>query len=149
MVTESFNLSTLRAIDIFEPLTDLELEVLRPALRVMEATDGDVVVLEGADGNRLYILLHGECKVVNRHTTPDAHVIGNLTPTDVFGEMALLTGEPRSATVIATQDCKFLTLDRDGLDEVLLEHPAVCVAMLRHAYKRIYALQWQLSGVVK
>ena len=137
MLHEQFRLSTLRALPIFEPLSDDELEHLRPALTVRTCSVGDVVVEEGTPGDELYVLLVGEAKVVRSHRQPHEKIIAVLNPIEVFGEMALLTGELRSASVIATDTCRLLSLTREALEAVLMQHPSVCLTLLRDAYRRM------------
>ena len=139
MLTTEFNLKTLRALDIFEPLRDSELELLRPALTVRTCSIGDILMDEGTEGNELFILLVGQVKVVMDFQLPTEAVVNIIEPVETFGEIALLTGEPRSATVVATDTCRFLTLHREGLESVLLDNPNICLAMLKAAYRRIKA----------
>lgn len=137
MLSKEFNLATLRALPLFSPLTDTELEVLRPELAVRIASVGDVLMASGTPGDELYILLLGQVKVIHNYRMANETVAATLEPIAVFGEMALLTGEPRSATVIATEPSRFLTLRRDGLESVLLTYPSVCLSLLRDAYRRL------------
>ena len=64
---------------------------------------------------------------------------------DVFGVMALITGELRSATVVARENCSFVTLSRNSLESVLLAHPSVCLAILRDAYGKLRAINLRLQ----
>ena len=137
MLTSDFNLSTLRALDIFEPLADAELEYLRPALTVRTCSIGDVIMQEGTPGEELFILLVGQVKAVVDFQLSTETVVNILEPMEMFGEMALLTGAPRSATVVATDTCRFLTLHREGLESILIENPRICLALLKDAYRRI------------
>lgn len=144
MLSSEFKLSTLRAHDLFAPLTDLELEVMRPALSVRTASVGDVIMESGAPGDELCVLLVGEVKVVKDFRLPTEAVAATLAPMAVFGEMALLTGDPRSATVIATEPSRYLSVRREGLETVLLTYPSVCLTLLRDAYRKISELNARL-----
>ena len=147
MLTPEFNLNTLRALEIFAHLTDEELELLRPALSVRVCSIGDVIMEEGSPGQELFVLLVGQAKAVIGFQEPTETVVNTLEPVDIFGEMALLTGEPRSATVVATDTCRFLTLDREGLETVLLDNPRICLTLLRDAYSRIKRLSERQRNV--
>jgi len=140
MLTPEFNLSTLRALKIFEDLSDEELELLRPALSVRVCSIGDVIMEEGSPGQELFILLVGQAKAVIDFQAPTETIVNTLEPVEIFGEMALLTGELRSASVVATDTCRFLTLHREGLEAVLLDNPRICLTLLRDAYRRIKRL---------
>ncbi len=147
MLSKEFNLATLRALDLFAPLSDEELEFLRPELAVRTASIGDLIMEAGTPGDELYILLVGEVKVIHGFRTNAEKVVATVHPVGIIGEMALLTGAPRSASVVATDTCRFLTLRRDGLESVLQTYPSVCLALLRHAYRIINDLNARIAGV--
>jgi CRP-like cAMP-binding protein len=145
VVTETFNLSTLRALDLFAPLSDEQLELLRPAINIHHASVGDVLMKEGTAGDELFIILLGECKVIKGHRTVDETVVARLRQKAVFGSMALLAGKPRSASVLATDTCRLLTLSREGLYSMLLENPRACLALLKAAHERVSNLTEQVA----
>ena len=137
MLGEQFDIQTLRALPLFSPLTDDELELLRPALSVTTRNVGDVLIEEGDVGETMYVLLVGEVKVVTNHRESDENVIATLNPVESFGDMSLISGETRSASVVCTSSCRFLSLDREGLERVLLQHPAVCLHLLQDAHQKL------------
>ena len=137
MLSESFDLSTLRALPLFEPLSDAELEFLRPALTVDVHNVGDVLIQEGDVGTAMFILLVGEVKVVRGHRGDQETVVATLHPIQSFGDMSLFSGKPRSASVVCSETCRLLTLSRTGLEEVLLQHPTVCLHLLKDAHERL------------
>ena len=147
MLSDDFNISTLRALEVFKPLSDDELELIRPALSVDEISIGDTLMVEGEPGHDVYVLLAGEVKVVTGHRTPDETVVNTMGPVQVLGEMSLMSGEPRSATVLATDPCHVLVLGKDALDEVLLNHPTICMALLRDAHQRLVNVTRKLSAL--
>lgn len=82
---------------------------------------GERIIEQGAAGDSMFILLDGEA-----HVFVGVHGMDNLVATlragDYFGEMSLLTGEPRSATVVALTDCEMLEIDREVFAEILQEN---------------------------
>lgn len=140
MVDESFRISTLRAVKLFEPLSDAELELVRPAVGVREYSIGDVIIAEGTEGDELFVLLLGEAKIVKNHRTVEETVVATVRPIEVIGEMALLFGDLRSATIVATESCRFVTLSREAFEEILVANPTVCLHLLQDAYARIQHL---------
>ncbi|GMV38726.1 MAG: hypothetical protein AMXMBFR64_04420 [Myxococcales bacterium] len=144
MLSATFDLKTLRAIPMFAPLSDDELEYIRPHLSVRTVSTGDLAFSEGAAGDELFILLSGEVKVIKGHRLPEERVLAVLGPVEAFGEMSLLTGERRTATVVATEPSRFLTLTQEALEGVLLKHPDVSLALLRDAYTRLRKVQDRL-----
>jgi len=146
MLHESFDLATLRAVNLFAPLSDQDLEKLRPVLAVETLNVGDVVLNEGDAGTKLYVLLVGEVKVVRKHRQPDEKVIAKLTPIETFGAMSLIAGESRSATVVCTDTCRFLAMDREGLEQVLLHNPSITLLLLQDAYRHLRETLDKLDG---
>ena len=149
MVSEVFNVTTLRALELFKPLSDEQLEHLRPAINVRIASVGEVIMIEGEPGDELWVLLVGECKIIGNYKTPDEHIVDVVTPIDIMGEMALLTGGKRTATVVVTEPSRFLTLTARGLEDVLMEQPSVCYTLLKHAYRRMAEIRKQLAACTR
>ena len=85
---------------------------------------GERIVEQGADGSSMFILLTGETAVYVRHGEDGAEPtqVASLHPGDYFGEMSLLTGEKRSATIIATTDCEILEIAKAHLAQILQEN---------------------------
>ena len=80
------------------------------------------MVREGQPGRSMFVVLRGEASVTLAGTPGE---VARLRAGDVFGEMSLLTGEARSATVTAITDCDLLEIDADGFRRVVLENPSV------------------------
>ena len=141
MLSSAFDVQTLRAIPLFSPLSDEELELLRPHLAIRTLSVGDLAFSEGMPGDELYVLLSGEVKVIKSHRLPTETVIAVFGPVEAFGEMSLLTGDQRSATVIATEPSRFLTLTKEAFERMLHTHPGVGITLLRDAYARLKKIQ--------
>ncbi|HEX4346542.1 MAG TPA: mechanosensitive ion channel family protein [Vicinamibacterales bacterium] len=110
----------LGRIDIFSALTDEERDALtRAAHRGLYAA-GDRVVREGTAGSSMFVVAHGEVAVV---IEPDREV-ARIAPGGFFGEMSLLTGESRSATVKAVVDSELLEITADAFRQFVLANPA-------------------------
>ncbi len=146
MVSSAFDMSTLRAVALFAPLSDDELELLRPVLHVEDASVGTILIREGDPAVKMFVLLQGEVRVVTAHGTERERVVATLSPPEVFGEMALLTTGPCTATVVATDRCRFLSLEREGFESILREQPLVSLTLLKDAYDRLAAMNHQLAN---
>jgi len=85
---------------------------------------GERIVEQGADGTSMFVLLTGEAAVYVRHEDhgADPTRVAALQAGDYFGEMSLLTGEKRSATIVATTDCQVLEIAKAQLAQVLQEN---------------------------
>jgi len=88
---------------------------------------GERIVDQGADGSSMFVLLTGEAAVFVRSDNHGAEPtrVAILQSGDYFGEMSLLTGEKRSATVLATVDCEVLEIAKSNLAQILQENSAL------------------------
>lgn len=78
----------------------------------------DIIVRQGDPGDSAYIIIEGECEV-SKMVDGEARVLRRMGPGDVFGETAVLTGEPRTATVVATGDVVVKVVTREALEQEL------------------------------
>lgn len=100
-------------------------------MTVIHADRGQAIVREGEEGDAFYILHAGRCEVIKE---ADGTVVNRLIPGDFFGELALLTGARRQATVVASEAAQLFRLGKDDFDVMIVAHPA-----LRTAIERISA----------
>jgi MFS family permease len=102
-------LPLLRAIPMFTPLNPVTLDALARALDRVEVATGDVVVREGDESDRFYVIESGLVRV----TAADGHLLREEGPGEYFGEIGLLRDVARTATITASEDTVLLALDRD------------------------------------
>jgi small-conductance mechanosensitive channel len=141
-------LTVIAGIELFAPLTDDEKRHLAARLRPAPFIRGETITRQGATAHWLYILTRGTAEVRvsaddrGNGNTPGArgtatvHRVATLNPGDVFGEMGLMTGEPRSATVVADTDVTCHRLDKDAFMRVLKNRPEVAEAISRILARR-------------
>jgi CRP-like cAMP-binding protein len=114
-----------RASPLFEGFAEDALLALIQELRLLSFAPGDVVVTEDEPGQSLFILATGKVKVFVRSKAGHDVAVSTLGEGAFFGEMATLSGQPRSATVTAAAPCDLLELDRPALDRIAVAHPNV------------------------
>src|SRR2546428_6999413 len=112
----------LRGDRLFQCLPDSHLESLLKNSKLDYFGRGEAVIEEGAEGESLFILLRGMAHVTVVKQGTNVRV-GGLRPGDCFGEMSLLTGERRSATVRAEGDCYVMEISKPVMAEVLRDFP--------------------------
>jgi small-conductance mechanosensitive channel len=124
-------LEMLRGVDLFSVLSEDEMNELADRLQYAPFARGDVITKQGNVPHWLYIVAFGEVEV--RYEPPHGapQVISTLRAGQFFGEMALLTGEARSATVIARTDVECYRLDVKSFQTLLLRRPEIAEGMSR------------------
>ncbi len=124
---------------IFSTLSDAELTALMHLARVTHHGARHVVFREGEPGDHLLVLLRGRVKVSLVSAEGKEVILSLLEPGDVFGEMALLDGEVRSASVTTMEECTFLTLGRCDFLTFLERTPGVALKLLAALSRRLRA----------
>lgn len=116
--------------ELFASLTPQEKDALAVELRTAPFAVDDIVFREGEKADSLYILAHGQVHVVR--DSPDGATRNKFASLDApgyFGEMGLLLGAPRGATVVAAGDVMTFQLNRKGFDAILQARPEIAMAM--------------------
>ncbi|HMJ10367.1 MAG TPA: mechanosensitive ion channel family protein, partial [Polyangiaceae bacterium] len=118
-------MSALSKVDLFNGLSQEEREHLAEGLKFTPFTRGETITRQGREAHWLYIIVKGEAVVkVSASERPEREV-ARLKAGDFFGEMSLLTGAPRSATVVAHSDVECYRLDRVIFQELLERRPEI------------------------
>jgi CRP-like cAMP-binding protein len=118
----------LRQQPIFKALTDVQFDSLLPRGRIVHFGRGEKLIEQGAGAESMFILVEGEAHVIVARDGRQAFVAA-LKSGDCFGEMSLLTGEKRSATVIAIQDCETVEIGKPILAQSLKENPELLLKL--------------------
>ncbi len=133
--TDMLRHNLLRQLQLFDAFDDEELEALADAMREVHLPAGAAAVRQGDAGESLFVIAEGafDVEIAAPAATGPTHPDGDqrsgvihltrLRPGDLFGEMSLLTGQPRSASVVACTDAVVFELARSHLDPVLRQRP--------------------------
>lgn len=125
----ALRIAALRAVDLFTNLSADELATLSQHLVPAPFAAGDVITRQGAVAHWLYILTRGEAEVWVEAADAPRRRVAVLGPPNVFGEMGMMTGEPRHATVSARTDVQCFRLDKAGFEQVLHARPEIAGAL--------------------
>jgi CRP-like cAMP-binding protein len=112
----------LNKVDIFAPLSDEETERLAESSKVRVYAPGEAIVRMGQEGTSMFVIMRGSVEVNIAHAGA-TKVINKLGENDFFGEMSLLTGEPRTATVIAVEETEVLKISKDSIKPIFEANP--------------------------
>jgi len=129
---------------IFSGLKRATLKSLERASKIRRFAPGELLVKEGDEAVAFFVLCHGQAEVVKGLGQDKQLVLGNLKEGDFFGEMALLDGFPRSASVRAVSECECLVLGRWDLVALIRTNPDVALAMFPVLSRRLRECEDQL-----
>jgi CRP-like cAMP-binding protein len=121
-------------------LSELAPEALLAVLksvRVRRFADGAVVMAQGEPGQSLFLVAGGEVRVFASGPGPSERELARLFENSLFGEMALLTDEPRAASVAAVGEADVVEVSREALDRASAQIPAIREALDRFARERL------------
>jgi CRP-like cAMP-binding protein len=118
----------LRKVSLFHALADSELNDIGGRMQPVKFRAGEVVLTEGAPGDTMYFIETGRV-LVSSWVEGREVVLNELGQGDFFGEMALLTGKPRVASVRALADLDLWALGKDEFDELVLLYPSLAVGL--------------------
>ncbi|MCI0488025.1 MAG: mechanosensitive ion channel family protein [Blastocatellia bacterium] len=118
-------LRAVTGVELFHTLNEDERRLLAERLLPTPFTKGEALTRQGAEAHWLYIMTKGTADVRISVDGLQPRSIATLGAGDFFGEMSLMTGEKRSATVIALEDVECYRLDKDAFHDILLERPEI------------------------
>jgi small-conductance mechanosensitive channel/CRP-like cAMP-binding protein len=138
----------LERIDLFHSLTRVEREFVAEHLTYAPFTAGERCTKQGAVAHWLYVLSAGKVEI-QRHVDGGTamHALATIEAPSFFGEMGLMTGEPRTADVVAVTDVECYRLDKPGLQRILEERPEVAEQFSKTLAKRRVELASALEGL--
>lgn len=139
------NAERLSRVSIFAPLSDEEIETLATASTSRVYAPGEAVVRIGQKGNSMFVILRGSVKVQIPENDYQK-TVNTLKENDFFGEMSLLTGEPRSANVIAVEETEVLRIDKNGLKPILEINPPLVESISELISERKVVLKTEDGG---
>jgi hypothetical protein len=122
LVSDADRVAWIEAVDLFAPLSVVDRAMLGGASRDRLYGAGQTVVQQGETGDSMFVVGRGSARVT---ISPGATEVATVSPGGYFGEMSLLTGQPRTATVSAITDCVLLEISADDFRRIALAQPAV------------------------
>jgi len=125
--------ATLSSIDLFSPLPVQIREEVAASCVLADYTSGEAIVRQGEPGQSMFLVARGEVSVV---IEPGREEVARIAAGGYFGEMSLLTGEPRTATVLAAGDVSVIELNADLFRRLGAEYPAAIEQMAVSAITR-------------
>ena len=118
-------------IHVFDSLSESERTMLAKGLQRNHFQRGDRIVEQGADGDSLFVIGKGVLEVVTVLANGSRHAVARLGPGQYFGEMSLLTGTPRSASIVAVTDAIVYEVDKETFEPFVRARPEMVEQLSR------------------
>ena len=129
---------SISELPLFAGLLPAEAAELESRMRRREYTPQQTIVREGGAGDAAFLILSGLVAVRHKHADSGVEFfLAELGPGQMFGEMALITGKPRTASVVAIEETSCAVLERADFERALMEHPAIALALSRVMAERL------------
>ncbi|MCC6194398.1 MAG: cyclic nucleotide-binding domain-containing protein [Burkholderiales bacterium] len=118
---------------LFGPVDAEMLHFVESRVQWLQVAAGERLFSEGDKGEDLYFVVGGRLRAI----APDGRVLSEMTRGESIGEMALLTGEPRAASVVAVRDSALVRVSRQAFDEIVAKYPQVLRTIARIVIHRL------------
>jgi CRP/FNR family cyclic AMP-dependent transcriptional regulator len=125
-------------VPLFSCLSSMDRSAICRIMIHKQFSKGETIVHEDDDeGQTFFVIVSGRVHVAVITSEGKSAILATLKPGDFFGEMAILDGEPRSASVIASEDCTLLMLYRKMFLDILQRYPKITIQILVEMSRRI------------
>jgi len=132
----------LRSIEIFSTLSDEDLLDLATLLELEDYPWQFPITQKGDTGNRLFIIISGKAEVID----DQGATLALLGPSEIFGEMSLLSGEPVSATIMAAEPCRIAIMSRKNFKHIITRFSTLQVFFYKLVVRRITLMNQQRAN---
>lgn len=140
--------SALREVPLFSEFSAQELKVLEKTSEILKFDKNQEIVHRDETGDTFFFILDGKVKVILTGNDDKEFIVDVLRTRDFFGELSLLDGEPRSATVVALQTTEVLCLRRDDFIDAIKKHPEICIKMMIDLSRRLRKSNQHIENLV-
>jgi CRP-like cAMP-binding protein len=119
----------MEEVEILSPLSAAELRKLVGRLNILCYAAGEIPVRQGEPGDSFYIIKSGKVDVIVEKSAGQSAVVATLGSGTFFGEMSLLTGAARTASIHVKEDAEFIVIDRESFRSTLANNPSIAESM--------------------
>jgi len=140
----------IKQVPIFRMLGKESIDFIVERFKFKTFDGNDTVCKMGDPGDEMYVIISGEVNIcVSADEGKTEQVVATLGPGDYFGEMALLTGEPRSASVVTTKPSEMFVLYKNDFDVILEKYPSISLSMGKIVSRRLRETLKKASSITK
>jgi CRP/FNR family cyclic AMP-dependent transcriptional regulator len=137
----------LGQVSLLSGLDEDSRKVLAGQMQSVEVPAHTKVIAPGDAGDVVFLIRTGTVEVLIHDADGTPTLLATLGPGEYFGEMALLDDHPRSATIVTTAPCVFLTLSRAAFHDLVVRQPTVALALLRELSARLRACHRRVADL--
>ena len=127
----------ISSVSIFNDLDDKTIREIEKLVSVREYPKGSMVILEEEFGDIVFIVMNGTVKITRVNDEGKEVILAMLGEYEIFGEMAIIDGEARSANALAQENCKLLAISSEDFIKILKNNFSVSLALMRELAKRL------------
>ncbi|MFA8343150.1 MAG: Crp/Fnr family transcriptional regulator [Rhodothermaceae bacterium] len=127
----------LQFVPIFAELSEETIKKIVAAGTIKNFKKDSIILMEEDDGSAMFVIVSGQVKIARISSDGKEVILCILGESDFFGEMAILDGMTRSATVIATEDTEVFLIERNQFLDLLKTYPEVSISLIKELTKRL------------
>ena len=137
----------LSSINIFADLSDNECAVLQKLCKPRNYLKNSMIILEEEYGDLVFVVQSGTIKITRVNDEGKEVILALLGPGEIFGELAILDGEARSANALAQENCQLLAINKEDFLEILKNHFSVSYNLMCELAKRLRKSDQQIEAL--
>ncbi len=139
----------LRRVTLFADLAPADLKAIASIAGEQFYSDAETIVQQGDPGSEMYIIVSGEVRVLSKMANEEMKEVARRKVGEVVGEMAIISQEPRTATLIAAGDVRCLCIDQKQFESIIRERPETSLAIMRVLIARVQQMAKTLQEMDK
>ena len=141
------DISIIRQVPIFSELADDQLEEINRNFIPQTFKKDNMILIEEEVGSSMFIIISGRVKISRLSDDGREVILSILSEGDFFGEMSILDGQARSATVVAIDDADLLVIRRDDFLKMLKQYPQIAINLLKELAMRLRRADAQIKSL--
>jgi CRP/FNR family cyclic AMP-dependent transcriptional regulator len=137
----------LSSINIFSDLSDNELEKLQKVFKPRNYLKNSMIILEEEYGDLVFVVKTGTIKITRVNDEGKEVILALLGPGEIFGELAILDGEARSANALAQENCQLLAINKEDFLDILKHNFSISYSLMCELAKRLRKSDQQIEAL--
>lgn len=138
----------LQKVPLFQSLNEQELSLLGDVSSVKTFDKNQTIIHKSDEGDTFFSIVSGKVKVILTDDEGKEYIVSILKPLDFFGELALLDGEPRSASVVAQEKTEVLQIKREEFLRLITANPELCIKIVGVLGRRLRKANEHIESLV-